>query len=242
VAAANVSGDPSADQWREVLSSVVFNSNATQLNCLDELGQRFMAMGLVYPAHVWCVHFLRANIDSGMVLTLAASSFLQARLSETSRQQHTTSTLFSHRTPETRTPLSLPRLQSMRGASSRCRKARRCRSPVCPNCCLTSCNERGVLPSSVSETRLSGEFFCISHGGQGHALISDSATVTPSRLGPSWARTALRSSPAILWRVSRTCSSVLQVPRPSVRPSRWWAANPLRNRVSTSSARGSKVD
>jgi hypothetical protein len=93
VAAANVSGDPSSDRWREVLSSVVFNSNATQLNCLDELGQRFMAMGLVYPAHVWCVHLSGTIIACGMILTrLQLPAFSQfavwRRLASGVRQAH----------------------------------------------------------------------------------------------------------------------------------------------------------
>jgi hypothetical protein len=48
IAAADVAN---SSDWREVLSTVVFNSNAAQLNCLDELGQKFHSLGLVYAAH-----------------------------------------------------------------------------------------------------------------------------------------------------------------------------------------------
>lgn len=53
VQSANLSGDPSQDRWREVISAVVFNGKPTDLACLDELGTRFRQAGLNYPAHVW---------------------------------------------------------------------------------------------------------------------------------------------------------------------------------------------
>ena len=55
ISAANVSDDPSSDQWREVLSAVVFNGKPGELACLDELGNRLMTAGLVSAAHAWCV-------------------------------------------------------------------------------------------------------------------------------------------------------------------------------------------
>ncbi|KAL7421721.1 hypothetical protein Q5752_003492 [Cryptotrichosporon argae] len=50
VAAANITQDPSADQWREVVSAVVFNGKPPDLLCLDELGNRLARLGLVNAA------------------------------------------------------------------------------------------------------------------------------------------------------------------------------------------------
>jgi len=43
------------EHWREVLSVVVFNGRPAELACLDELGNRFLAAGLVNAAHAWYV-------------------------------------------------------------------------------------------------------------------------------------------------------------------------------------------
>lgn len=53
VSAASLSAENSNDQWREVIGSVVFNGKPADLACLDGLGTRFKAAGLVYPAHAW---------------------------------------------------------------------------------------------------------------------------------------------------------------------------------------------
>ncbi|WOO76626.1 COPII coat assembly protein sec16 [Vanrija pseudolonga] len=51
-AASNVTDDPSADQWRDVIGAVVFNGKATDLICLDELGSRFARAGLFNIAQI----------------------------------------------------------------------------------------------------------------------------------------------------------------------------------------------
>ena len=51
--AASLTDDPSQDQWREVISAVVFNGKPADLACLDELGTRLRKAGLNFPAHVW---------------------------------------------------------------------------------------------------------------------------------------------------------------------------------------------
>ncbi|OCF60462.1 hypothetical protein L486_00095 [Kwoniella mangroviensis CBS 10435] len=51
VKAATITDDPSNDQWREVIGSVLFNAKPTELACLDELGSKFLSMGLVNAAH-----------------------------------------------------------------------------------------------------------------------------------------------------------------------------------------------
>lgn len=53
VAAANITDDPSADQWREVLDAVFFNGKPAELACLDELGSRLMSAGLINAAYAW---------------------------------------------------------------------------------------------------------------------------------------------------------------------------------------------
>lgn len=53
IAAANLTGDQSKDNWREVVGAVVFNGKPADLACLDELGSRLRKAGLNYPAHVW---------------------------------------------------------------------------------------------------------------------------------------------------------------------------------------------
>lgn len=53
--AATITEDPSQDQWREVISSVLFHAKPADLACLDELGSRFLQMGLVNAAHAWYV-------------------------------------------------------------------------------------------------------------------------------------------------------------------------------------------
>jgi len=55
ISAANLTGDQTKDQWREVIAAVVFNGKPADLACLDELGARFRRAGLNYPAHVWSV-------------------------------------------------------------------------------------------------------------------------------------------------------------------------------------------
>lgn len=55
IVAANITNDPSADRWREMLAAVVFNSTAAQLACLDELGNRLMGLKLVNAAQAWWV-------------------------------------------------------------------------------------------------------------------------------------------------------------------------------------------
>jgi hypothetical protein len=50
--AANITDDPSADQWREVVAGVLFNSKPTDLVCFDDLGARFQRAGLANAAQV----------------------------------------------------------------------------------------------------------------------------------------------------------------------------------------------
>ncbi|WVQ99280.1 hypothetical protein IAU59_006412 [Kwoniella sp. CBS 9459] len=49
--AATITDDPSNDQWREVIGAVLFNAKPTELSCLDELGSKFLNMGLINAAH-----------------------------------------------------------------------------------------------------------------------------------------------------------------------------------------------
>lgn len=44
--AANITNDPSADHWREVVAAVIFNGKPTDLICLDDLGGRLARAGL----------------------------------------------------------------------------------------------------------------------------------------------------------------------------------------------------
>lgn len=50
--AANITSDPSADHWRDVIAAVLFNGNPTDLICLDDLGSRFSRAGLKNAAQV----------------------------------------------------------------------------------------------------------------------------------------------------------------------------------------------
>jgi hypothetical protein len=54
--AANITDDPSKDQWREVIASVFFNGRPADLGCLDDLGGRFIQRGLLNVAYAWSVH------------------------------------------------------------------------------------------------------------------------------------------------------------------------------------------
>ncbi|WVF71600.1 hypothetical protein IAT40_006408 [Kwoniella sp. CBS 6097] len=49
--AATITDDPSNDQWREVIGAVLFNAKPTELSCLEELGTKFLNMGLINAAH-----------------------------------------------------------------------------------------------------------------------------------------------------------------------------------------------
>ncbi|WWC94041.1 hypothetical protein V866_000879 [Kwoniella sp. B9012] len=69
VKAATITDDPSNDQWREVIGSVLFNAKPTELACLDELGSKFLSMGLVNAAHA-C--FLLSPLSPFFDLTPAA--------------------------------------------------------------------------------------------------------------------------------------------------------------------------
>lgn len=51
-AAANITDDPGADQWREVVGGVLFNSKPTDLVCFDDLGSRFQRAGLYNAAQI----------------------------------------------------------------------------------------------------------------------------------------------------------------------------------------------
>ena len=55
MAAANITSDPSHDQWREVISSIFFNGKPTDQLCLDDLGHRLLGAGLTEAAQVWSV-------------------------------------------------------------------------------------------------------------------------------------------------------------------------------------------
>ncbi|ORY32492.1 Sec23-binding domain of Sec16-domain-containing protein [Naematelia encephala] len=50
ISAANITDDPSADQWREVISAVIFNGTAAQQSVLDDLGMRLLSAGLINAA------------------------------------------------------------------------------------------------------------------------------------------------------------------------------------------------
>lgn len=52
MAAAHITDDPSADQWREVISALTFNGKPADLAYLDELGLRLTAAGLTNAGHV----------------------------------------------------------------------------------------------------------------------------------------------------------------------------------------------
>lgn len=52
VAAANITDDPSVDQWREVISALTFNGKPADLAYLEELGSRFTSAGLINAGHV----------------------------------------------------------------------------------------------------------------------------------------------------------------------------------------------
>ncbi|OCF36721.1 hypothetical protein I316_01317 [Kwoniella heveanensis BCC8398] len=51
VNAATITDDPSNDQWREVIGAVLFNAKPTELSCLEELGSKFLKIGLNNAAH-----------------------------------------------------------------------------------------------------------------------------------------------------------------------------------------------
>jgi hypothetical protein len=51
--AANVTDDPSSDQWREVVGALLFNGKPTDLTYLDDLGARLSSAGLINAGHVW---------------------------------------------------------------------------------------------------------------------------------------------------------------------------------------------
>ncbi|WVW83755.1 hypothetical protein I302_105776 [Kwoniella bestiolae CBS 10118] len=69
VKAATITNDPSNDQWREVIGSVLFNAKPTELACLDEMGSKFLSMGLINAAHA-C--FLLSPLSPFFDLTPAA--------------------------------------------------------------------------------------------------------------------------------------------------------------------------
>ncbi|WVQ72528.1 hypothetical protein IAR50_002085 [Cryptococcus sp. DSM 104548] len=49
--AASIGEDPSKDQWREVISAVLFNAKPNEMTCLDELGSKFLGLGLTNAAN-----------------------------------------------------------------------------------------------------------------------------------------------------------------------------------------------
>ncbi|ODO08033.1 hypothetical protein I350_03616 [Cryptococcus amylolentus CBS 6273] len=49
--AASIGEDPTKDQWREVISAVLFNAKPNELACLDELGSKFLGLGLTNAAN-----------------------------------------------------------------------------------------------------------------------------------------------------------------------------------------------
>ncbi|WWC70316.1 uncharacterized protein I206_104266 [Kwoniella pini CBS 10737] len=51
VKAATITEDPSNDQWREVIGSVLFNAKQGEHACLDDLGAKFASLGLNNAAH-----------------------------------------------------------------------------------------------------------------------------------------------------------------------------------------------
>jgi hypothetical protein len=52
-AAANIGDDPTKDQWKEVIGSIVLNGQSADAAHLDELGARFARKGLRTAASVW---------------------------------------------------------------------------------------------------------------------------------------------------------------------------------------------
>ena len=48
---ANITSDAAADQWQQVLSSIVFNGKPADLVCIDDLAAKLNASGLVNAAH-----------------------------------------------------------------------------------------------------------------------------------------------------------------------------------------------
>ncbi|WVR07153.1 hypothetical protein IAU60_004194 [Kwoniella sp. DSM 27419] len=69
VKAATISEDPSTDQWREVIGAVFFNAKPSELACLDELGSKFLSLGLNNAAHA-C--FLLSPLSPFFDATVAA--------------------------------------------------------------------------------------------------------------------------------------------------------------------------
>ncbi|WWC61759.1 uncharacterized protein I303_104344 [Kwoniella dejecticola CBS 10117] len=69
VKAATISEDPTNDQWREVIGSVLFNAKQGEHACLDELGAKFLTLGLRNAAHA-C--FLLSPLSPFFDLTPAA--------------------------------------------------------------------------------------------------------------------------------------------------------------------------
>lgn len=53
VTAAHITDDPSTDQWREVISSLLFNGKPADMGYFEELGSRLTSAGLVNAGHVW---------------------------------------------------------------------------------------------------------------------------------------------------------------------------------------------
>ncbi|TYJ57016.1 hypothetical protein B9479_002295 [Cryptococcus floricola] len=49
--AASIGEDPTKDQWREVISAVLFNAKPNELACLDQLGSKFLGLGLTNAAN-----------------------------------------------------------------------------------------------------------------------------------------------------------------------------------------------
>ena len=75
-----ISEDPSQDQWREGISSVLFHAKPADLTCLDELGSRFLQMGLINASHAWYVSF-HCHGDLLLISPLSASCSHPFRLS-----------------------------------------------------------------------------------------------------------------------------------------------------------------
>ncbi|WWD17433.1 hypothetical protein CI109_101874 [Kwoniella shandongensis] len=77
ISAASITDDPSKDQWREVISSVFFHGKPTDQTCLDDLGSRFLSMGLINAAHTCFLlsplspffDFSLASYDRGIMMT-----------------------------------------------------------------------------------------------------------------------------------------------------------------------------
>lgn len=94
--AATITEDPSHDQWREVISSVLFHAKPADLVCLDELGSRFLQMGLVNASHAWYVLF---NVIEDLLLIFP--SFLLSPLSpflDTSPASYERGVMMTHNT------------------------------------------------------------------------------------------------------------------------------------------------